>query len=166
MSHSQLPVLFLLTVLSFSIFGCIEYNQSDFGIGHLVMSTCRVSSYALGRGCLLWPVCSPWQNSVSLCPASFSTPRPNLSVTSGISWLPTFAFQERFQILKDDAVKMLPSIGQQIWKTQQWPQDWKMSVFIPIPQNGNVKECSNYHTTALITHASKVMLKILQARFQ
>ena len=68
---------------------------------------------------------------------------------------------EFFQILKDDAVKGLHSRGQQIWKTQQWPQDWKRSVFIPIPKKGNAKECSNYCTTVLISHASKVMLKIL-----
>ena len=68
--------------------------------------------------------------------------------------------------LKDDAVKVLHSICQQIWKTQQWPQDWKRSVFIPIPKKGNAKECSNYHTIALIAHASKVMLKILQGRLQ
>ena len=73
---------------------------------------------------------------------------------------------ELFQILKDDAVKVLHSICQQIWKTQQWPKDWKRSVFIPIPKKGNAKECSNYHTSALISHASKVMLKILQARLQ
>ena len=73
---------------------------------------------------------------------------------------------ELFQILKDDAVKVLHSISQQIWKTQQWPQDWKRSVFIPIPKKGNAKECSNYDTIALISHASKVMLKILQARLQ
>ena len=73
---------------------------------------------------------------------------------------------ELFQILKDDAVKVLCSICQQIWKTQQWPQDWKRSVFIPIPKKGNAKECSNYHIIALISHASKVMLKILQARLQ
>ena len=73
---------------------------------------------------------------------------------------------ELFQTLKDDAVKVLHSICQQIWKTQQWQQDWKRSVFIPIPKKGNAKECSNYHTTALISHASKVMLKILQARLQ
>ena len=66
-----------------------------------------------------------------------------------------------FQILRDDAVKVLHSISQQVWKTQQWPQDWKRSVFIPIPKKGNAKECSNYHTIALISHASKVMLKIL-----
>ena len=71
-----------------------------------------------------------------------------------------------FQILKDDAVKVLPSIFQQIWKTEQWPQDWKRSVFIPIPKKGNAKECSNYCTIVLISHTSKVMLKILQARFQ
>ena len=73
---------------------------------------------------------------------------------------------EVFQILKDDAVKVLHSICQQIWKTQQWPQDWKTSVFIPIPKKGNAKECSNYHTIALISHASKVMVRILQARLQ
>ena len=71
-----------------------------------------------------------------------------------------------FQILKDDAVKVLHSICQQIWKTQQWPQDQKRSVFIPIPKKDNAKECSNYHTIALISHTSKVMLKILQARLQ
>ena len=73
---------------------------------------------------------------------------------------------ELFQILKDDAVKVLHSICQQIWKTQQWPQDWESSSFIPIPKKGNAKECSNYQTIALISHASKVMLKILQARLQ
>ena len=72
---------------------------------------------------------------------------------------------ELFQILKDDVVKVLHSIHQQIWKAQQWPQDWKRSVFIPIPK-GNAKECSNYCTIALISHASKVILKILQARLQ
>ena len=73
---------------------------------------------------------------------------------------------ELLQILEDDAVKVLHSICQQIWKTQQWPQHWKRSVFIPIPKKGNAKECSNYRTIALISHASEVMLKILQARLQ
>ena len=73
---------------------------------------------------------------------------------------------ELFQILKDDAVKVLHAIYQQIWKPQQWPQDWKRSLFIPIPKKGNAKECSNYRTIAFISHASKVMLKILQVRFQ
>ena len=73
---------------------------------------------------------------------------------------------ELFQILKDDAVKVLYSICQEIWKTQRWPQDWKRSVFIPIPKKGNAKEYSNYHTIELISYASKVMLKILQARLQ
>ena len=73
---------------------------------------------------------------------------------------------ELFQILKDDAVKVLHSICQQIWKTQQWPQDWKRSALIPIPKKGNAKQCSNYRTVALISHARKVMLKILQARLQ
>ena len=70
-----------------------------------------------------------------------------------------------FQMLKDDAVKVLYSICQQIWKTQQWPQDWKRSVFIPIPKKGNAKECSNYFTTSLISHTSKVILKILKPGF-
>ena len=77
-------------------------------------------------------------------------------------WIPV----ELFQILKDDAVKVLHSMCQQIWKTQQWPQDWKRSVFIQIPKKGNAKECSNYHTVALISHDSKVMFKILQAGLQ
>ena len=81
---------------------------------------------------------------------------------SGCDGLPA----ELFQMLKDDAVKVLHSICQQIWKTQQWSQDWKMSVFIPIPEKGNPKECSDYHTITLISHTSKVMLKILQARLQ
>ena len=83
-----------------------------------------------------------------------------MNKTSGGDGIPV----ELFQILKDDAVKMLHSICQQIWKTQQWAQDWKRSVFIPIPKKGNAKECSNYHTIILISHTSKVMLKILQAR--
>ena len=82
--------------------------------------------------------------------------------TSGSDGIPV----ELFQILKDDAGKVLHSICQQIWKTQQWPQDWKRSVFIPIPKKGNAKECSNYHTSALISHASKVTPQILQARLQ
>ena len=73
---------------------------------------------------------------------------------------------ELFQILKDDGVKVLPLICQQVWKTQQGPQNWKRSVFIPSPKKGNAKECSNYHTIALISYASKIMLKILQARLQ
>ena len=73
---------------------------------------------------------------------------------------------ELFQILKHDAVKVLHSIWQQIWRMQQWPRDWKMSVFILIPKKGNAKECSNYHTIAFILHTSKIMLKILQVRFQ
>ena len=73
---------------------------------------------------------------------------------------------ELFQTLKDDVVKVLHSICQQIWKTQQWPQDWKRSIFIPIPKKGNAKECLNYHTVALTSYASKIILKILQARLQ
>ena len=85
-----------------------------------------------------------------------------MSKASGDDGIPA----ELFQILKDDAVKVLHSICQQIWKTQHWPQAWERSVFIPISKEGNAKECSNYRTTALISHASKVMLKILQARLQ
>ena len=85
-----------------------------------------------------------------------------MSKASGGDGIPA----ELFQILKDDAVKVLHSICQQIWKTQQWPQDWKMSVFIPIPKKDNAKECSKYCAIALISHASKVMLKILQAKLQ
>ena len=84
-----------------------------------------------------------------------------ISKASGGDGIPV----ELFQIQKDDAVKVLHSICQQIWNTQQWPQDWNRSVFIPVPKKGNVKECSNYHTIALISHASKVMLKILKPVF-
>ena len=85
-----------------------------------------------------------------------------MNKASGVDGIPV----ELFQILKDDAVKVLHSICQQIWRTQLWPQNWKRSVFIPIPKKGNAKECSNYCTIVLISHASKVMLKILQARIQ
>ena len=85
-----------------------------------------------------------------------------MNTASGSDGIPV----ELFQILKYGAVEVLHSMCQQIWKTQQWPQDWKRSVFIPIPKKGNAKECSNDHTIALISHASKVMLKILQARLQ
>ena len=85
-----------------------------------------------------------------------------MNKTSGRDGIPV----ELFQILKDDAVEVLHSICQQIWKTQQWLQDWKRSVFIPIPKKGKYKDCSNYHTIALVSHTSKVVLKILQARLQ
>ena len=96
------------------------------------------------------------------CEVKWALGRITKNKASGGDGIPA----ELFQILKDDAVKVLHSICQQIWKTQQWPQDWKRSVFIPNPKKGNAKECSNYHAIALISHASKVMLKILQARLQ
>ena len=94
------------------------------------------------------------------CEVKWALESISTNKASGAGGIPV----ELFQLLKDDAVKVLDSICQQIWKTQQWPKDWKSSVFIPIPKKGNPKECSNYHTIALISHASKVMLKILQAR--
>ena len=198
---------------------------------------CVELSLVLLEEAVYYNQCVLWKTFVSLCPVSFCTPRPNLPITPGISWLPTFAFQSSimkrifffflvlvleaiielhrthqlwllwhewlghrlrllwcwmiclgnkprslchfwgctqvFQTLllivrapKNDAVKVLHSICQQIWKTQQRPQDWKRSVFSPIPKKGNAKECSNYYKIALISHASKVMLKILQARLQ
>ena len=96
------------------------------------------------------------------CEVKWALESITLSKVSGGDGIPV----ELFQILADDAVKVLHSICQQIWKTQQWPQDWKRSVFIPIPKKGNAKECSNYRTIALISHVSEVMLKILQARLQ
>ena len=96
------------------------------------------------------------------CEVKWALESINTKKASGGDGIPV----ELFQILKDDAVKVLHSICEQIWKTQQWPQDWKRSVFIPIPKKGNAKECSNYRTIALISYASKVMLKILQARLQ
>ena len=94
------------------------------------------------------------------CEVKWALGSITMNKTSGGDGIPV----ELFQILKDDHVKVLHSICQQIWKTQQWPQDWKTSVFIPTLKKGNVKECSNYCTIALISHTSKVMLKILQAR--
>ena len=96
------------------------------------------------------------------CEVKWALERITMSKASGSDGIPL----ELFQILKDDAVKVMHSICENIWKTQQWPQDWKMSVFIPIPKKGNAKECSNYCTIALISPSSKVMLKILQARLQ
>ena len=96
------------------------------------------------------------------CEVKWALESTTTNKASGSDGIPV----ELFQILKDDAVKVLHSIRQQVWKTQQWPQDCKRSIFIPIPKKGNAKECSNYHTIALISHASKVMLKILQARLQ
>ena len=93
--------------------------------------------------------------------AVITHPEPDTSLSGG-DGIPAYLFQ----ILKDDAVKMLHSISQQIWKTQQWPQDWKRSVFIPILKKGYAKECSNYHTVVLISHTRKVMFKILQTRLQ
>ena len=91
------------------------------------------------------------------CDINWALESISMNKASGGDGIPV----ELFQILKDNAVKVLHSIYQQIWKTQQWPQDWKRSVSIPIPKKGNAKECSNYRTTALISHANKVMLKIL-----
>ena len=96
------------------------------------------------------------------CEVKWALESITMNKASGGDGIPT----EPFQILKDDAVKVLHLICQQIWKTQQWPQDWKRSVSIPVPKRGNAKECSNYCTIALISHTSKVMLKILQAWLQ
>ena len=94
---------------------------------------------------------------ILVCEVKWALGSITMNKLSGDDGIPV----ELFQILKDDGVKVLHSICQQIWKTQQWPQDWKRSVFIPIPKKGNAKECSNYHTVVFISHASKVMLKIL-----
>ena len=96
------------------------------------------------------------------CEVNWTLGSITMNKAIGVNGIPV----ELFQILKDDAVKVLYSIYQQIWTTQQWPQDWKGSVFIPITKKGNPKECSNNHTIALISHASKVMLKILEGGFQ
>ena len=101
-------------------------------------------------------------DSILECEVKWALGSITMNKASGGDGIPA----ELFQILKDDSVKVLHSRCQQIWKTQQWPQDWERPVFIPIPKIGNAKECSNYCTTTLISHASKVMLKILQARLQ
>ena len=102
------------------------------------------------------------ESDILECEIKWALENITLNKSSGGDGIPV----ELFQILKDDAVKVLHSICQQIWKTSQWPQDQKRSVFIPVPKKGKAKECSNYRTIALISHASKVMLKILQARLQ
>ena len=102
------------------------------------------------------------ESDILECEVKWALGSINTNKSSGGDGIPA----ELFQILKDDAVKVLHSICQQIWKTQQWPQDWKRSVFIPIPKKSNAKECSNYRTFALISHCNNVMLKILQARLQ
>ena len=102
------------------------------------------------------------ESDILECEVKWALGSITMNTASGGDGIPV----ELFQILKHEAVKVLHSICQQICKTQQWPQDWKRSVFIPIPKKSNAKECSNYHTIALLSHASKVMLKILQARLQ
>ena len=104
---------------------------------------------------------SPWADILE-CEVKWALGSITTNKTSGGDGIPV----ELFQILKDDAVKVLHSICQQIGKTQHWPQDWKRSIFIPIPKKGSAKECSNYCTIALISHTSKVMFKVLQARLQ
>ena len=103
----------------------------------------------------------PYSQSLE-CKVKWALENITMNKASGDDEIPA----DLFQILKDDAVKVLYSICQQIWKTQQWPQDWKRSAFIPIPKKGNAKECSNHHTIVFISHACKVMLKILQAKLQ
>ena len=105
-------------------------------------------------------VITPLEPDILKCEVKWALESITTNKASGDDGIPV----ELFQILKDDAVEVLHSICQPIWKTQEWPQDWKRSVFIPIPKKGNAKECSNYCTVPLISHASKVMLKILQAR--
>ena len=102
------------------------------------------------------------ESDILECKINWALGRITMNKAGGDDVIP----DELFQIIKDDAVKVLHSTCQQIWKTQQWLQDWRRSVFIPIPKKGNAKECSNYHTIALISHASKVMLKILQVGLQ
>ena len=114
---------------------------------------------------------SPGQNTGVLSHSLLQGTFPTQELNQGLLHCRKILYREAipaelFQILKDDAVKVLHSICQKIWKIQQWPQDWKSSVFIPIPKKGNAKECSNYLTIAFISHASKVMFKILQARLQ
>ena len=108
------------------------------------------------------PVITDLEPDILECEVKWALESITTSKANGDDGIPV----ELFQILKDDAVKVLHLICQQIWKTQQWPQDWKRSVFIPIPKKDNAKECSHYRTIALIAHASKIMLEILQARLQ
>ena len=138
------------------------------GVGGCFVVQCRPQgSHTFARHCEGFPdnhdgVITDLEPDILECEIKCALESITMNKASGGDGIPV----ELFQILKDDAVKVLPSMCQEIWKTQQWPQDWKRSVFIPIPKKGNAKECSNYHTVAPISHASKVMLKILQARLQ
>ena len=118
-----------------------------------------MTHYSESLGLLL--SCFPFPNmtatSLSVCPCLVAIGSNTSNKASGGDGIPA----ELFQFLKDDTVKVVHSVCRKIWKTQQWPQDWKRSVFIPIPKKGSAKECSNYHTIIFISHASKVMLKIL-----
>ena len=116
---------------------------------NLDLKNCFCSSNCIGKNCL--------NTGITICEVKWALESITMNKGSGGDGIPV----ELFKILKNDAVKVLHSICQQIWKAQQWPQDWERSVFIPIPQNGSAKECSNYCTMALISHTSKVMLKIL-----
>ena len=111
---------------------------------------------------ILYPSIGDLEPDILECEVKWALESISMNQASGGDGIPV----ELFQILKDDAAKVLCSIYQQVWKAQQWPQDWKSSVFIPFPKKGNAKECSNYRTIALISQASKVMLRILQARLQ
>ena len=128
-------------------------SSSKLGIGWVWVLAHGFKSQSVVYGFTL----PPWQEELTHCKRPWCWER-----LSGGDGIPV----ELFQILRDDVVKVLHLICQQIWKTQRWPQDWERSVFIPIPKKGNAREWSNYYTIALISHASKIMLKILQARLQ
>ena len=152
---------------SFSISPSNEYSgliffRIDWMISLLSKGLSRVFSNTTAQKHQFFSTQLSLQSDILECKVKWALGSITRNKASGGEGIPV----ELFQILKDDAVKVLHSISQQIWKTQQWPQDWKRSVFIQIPKEGNAKECSNYHTIALISHASKVMLKILQARLQ
>ena len=165
-------------------------NNLRLGTMHIWTLTLEVLCKILAMEFILsnrdWPIREIWRRFGSLCKKDLNDPDNHEGVIThlepdilecDIKWALGSIIAnkasggdgilvELFQILKGDAVKVLHSICQQIWKTQQWPQDWKRSVFIPIPKKSSTKECSNYHTVALISNACKVMLKILQARLQ
>ena len=138
----------------------IKYNAVH--LKHITLHSNFMSVFFKGNAKWIMFLSGDLEPDILECEVKWALESITMNKASGGDRIPV----ELFQILKDDAVQMLHSICQQIWKTQQWPQDWKRSVFIPIPKKGNAKECSNYRTIALLSHASKVMLKILQARLQ
>ena len=143
----------------------IKHTHTHVSLENILDEAVKINSSNLNLWAHTFSICEVnnlWAHTFSICEVKWALGSITTNKASGGDGIPV----ELFQILKDDAVNWCTQYAQQIWKTLQWLQDWKRSVFIPIPKKGNAKECSNYHTIALISHANKVVLRILQARLQ